>query len=131
MEIFRIKTNKREEMISITSHIRNILGKNNIKNGIILLHIPHTTAAITINENADPDVKSDILNYLRKLIPENYNFQHIEGNSDAHIKASLIGNNLVVIVENGNLMLGRWQDIFFCEFDGPREREVWVKIING
>ena len=125
----KIKSNRREELIDITKEVKNYLMENNIKDGIITLFVPHTTAAITINENSDPNVKMDIVNFLRKLIPHDYNFAHIEGNSDAHIKSSLIGNSLTLIVEDGKLLLGTWQNIFFCEFDGPRDREIWIKIL--
>jgi secondary thiamine-phosphate synthase enzyme len=129
MQKIKIKSNRREELIDITKEVKNYLIESNIKNGIITLFVPHTTAAITINENSDPNVKMDIVNFLRKLIPHDYNFAHIEGNSDAHIKSSLIGNSLTLMVEDGKLLLGTWQDIFFCEFDGPRDREIWIKIL--
>ncbi len=115
-------------MIDITSIIRNVVEELGIQNGICTIYCPHTTAAITINENADPDVASDILMKLNKLIPYRDGYSHMEGNADAHIKSTLVGCSEQVIVENGRLQLGTWQGIFFCEFDGPRNRRVWVSL---
>ena len=125
-----IKTSSREELIDITHLIREAVSQANIKNGIILLHVPHTTAAITINENADPDVKRDILYKLSKEIPRHDGYHHGEGNSDAHLKSSLIGPTLQLIISDGRLLLGTWQGILFCEFDGPRSRRLYLKIIS-
>lgn len=117
-------------MIEITSEVENILRASETKKGICFLFTQHTTCGLTINENADPDVKSDMLGFLRKLIPQDQaDFRHFEGNSDAHIKSSLVGASLIVPFENGKLLLGRWQGIYLCEFDGARERKVLVKII--
>jgi len=121
---FSIKTNKRNEFLDITSQVEETV--KDIKEGTAIVYIPHTTAAVTINENADPDVKSDILKKLSHLIPESDNYQHAEGNSDAHVKASLVGTSETVIIKNGKLVLGTWQGIFFCEFDGPRTRKFIV-----
>ncbi len=123
-----ISSSKRNELIDITSKIQELI---NIDNGICFIYCPHTTAAITINENADPDVKTDILGHLNSLIPENSNFKHSEGNSDAHIKSSIIGASETIIIKNRKLQLGTWQSIFFCEFDGPRQRKVIIKIMEG
>lgn len=123
-----IASNKRNQLIDITSQIQALLSVSNIADGRAEIFIPHTTAAITINENADPDVKSDLLGCLEKMIPQNGPFRHSEGNSDAHIKASLVGAYLSVFVTKGKLVLGTWQEIYFCEFDGPRHRQVIVKI---
>ena len=131
MQSFSVKTTRRNQFIDITSSVSSILKDSGIINGICVVYIPHTTASVTINENADPSVYEDILNYLAKLIPQNASFHHIEGNSDAHIKSSLIGCSLTVIVRDGRLLLGRWQSIFFCEFDGPRTRTVYVKQVNS
>jgi secondary thiamine-phosphate synthase enzyme len=125
-----IKTNSREEMIDITNHIIESIKNSKIKDGIAVIYVPHTTAGLTINENADPSVKKDILKFLKDKIPKNYNFTHLEGNSDAHIKSSLFGCSLTVIVSNGKPLLGTWQGIYFCEFDGPRNRTFHVKIIK-
>ena len=121
---FSIKTNKRNEFLDITSQVEEAV--KDIKEGTAIVYIPHTTAAVTINENADPDVKSDILKKLSDLIPKEDNYQHAEGNSDAHVKASLVGTSEIVIIKNGKLVLGTWQGIFFCEFDGPRTRKFIV-----
>ena len=117
-------------MIDITKEVRSALKKAGVKEGACYLFVPHTTAAVTINENADPDVPKDILMELDKTIPLSDNYRHIEGNSSAHIKASLFGSSEVVLVEDGNLVLGTWQSIFFCEFDGPRTRKVMVRFIS-
>lgn len=122
---FSIKTNKRNEFLDITSQVEETV--KDVKEGTAIVYIPHTTAAVTINENADPDVKSDILKKLSHLIPESDNYQHAEGNSDAHVKASLVGTSETVIIKNGKLVLGTWQGIFFCEFDGPRTRKFIIQ----
>ena len=131
MKILEVKTSKKIEFIDITNQIYKILKEENIKNGICYLFIPHTTAGITINENADPSVKEDIINMLNKIVPENWNYEHLEGNSPAHIKSSLVGHSEVIFIENGELALGTWQGIFLCEFDGPRRRKVFIKIIKA
>ena len=125
-----IKTRTRTEFVDITSEIQQVIDEAGIKNGICCLYIPHTTAGITINEGADPSVVSDIQRTLSKLIPNNLNYSHMEGNSDAHIKSTVVGASKTVIIDDGKLLLGTWQSIFFCEFDGPRHRRVLVKLIN-
>jgi len=117
----------RSEFIDITSEVQRIVSKSKIKSSLCTVFCPHTTAGLTINENADSDVVADIINHLNKLVPES-GFKHSEGNSDAHIKASLMGSSLNIIIENGKLVLGTWQGIYFCEFDGPRERKVFVNV---
>ena len=129
-ETLDIKSSKRIEMINITSNLTQIINKYGIKNGICLLHVPHTTAAITVNENASPDVVHDIIDKTARLIPGQDNFTHTEGNSDAHIKSSLFGPTLSLIIEKGEVMLGVWQSIYFCEFDGPRNRKLYIKVIK-
>jgi secondary thiamine-phosphate synthase enzyme len=114
--------------MDITSLVRDIVDKSKIENGVCHIFVPHTTAGITINENADPSVRQDILMELDKLVPWQANYTHVEGNAAAHIKASLIGSSETIPIENGELVLGTWQGVFFAEFDGPRRREVWVKI---
>lgn len=121
-----IETTKRNELIDITELIIEQLKDK--KNELVTLHIPHTTAAITINEGADPDVKDDILRKLEKLVPKDDDHKHSEGNSDAHIKATIVGSTINLIAEDGKIFLGTWQSIFFCEFDGPRKRKIIVKI---
>lgn len=123
-----VRTNKRIEMIDITSLIRKEVEKESIDNGICLAYVPHTTAGLTINEGADPAVCRDILTKLNQLVPEGAGYHHLEGNADSHIKASLMGSSVSVILENGALVLGTWQKIFFCEFDGPRNRKVHILI---
>ena len=114
--------------MDITREIEKIVSESNIQNGVCRLFIPHTTAGITINENADPSVKNDIVNYLAKLIPQRAGFRHIEGNSDAHIKSTLVGPSLEILIHNKKLILGTWQGIMFAEFDGPRNRKLHVQI---
>ena len=128
---FDINTNKRTELIDITSLVDGYIKKSEIRDGICIIFIPHTTAGITINENYDTSVKKDILNTLNKLVPENFNYTHSEGNSPAHIKASIVGSSAALFVEDSKLVFGTWQGIFFCEFDGPRKRKVHLKIIKG
>jgi secondary thiamine-phosphate synthase enzyme len=129
METLNVKSSDREEMIEITSDVEKLLRSNTAEEGICVLFTRHTTCGLTINENADPDVKSDMLGFLRKLIPQYYEgFKHFEHNSDAHIKSSLVGLSVTVPFSNGKLMLGRWQGIYLCEFDGPRTRQVLVSI---
>ncbi|UCE66898.1 MAG: YjbQ family protein [Candidatus Zixiibacteriota bacterium] len=123
-----VKTDRRNQFIDITSEILKVISDSGIDDGMVELFVPHTTAAITINENADPSVKSDILSYLEKLIPHNGQFSHAEGNSDAHIKSSIVGTRLSIFVSGGEPVLGTWQGIYFCEFDGPRNRKLIVKI---
>jgi len=125
MQIIKVQSNKREEMIEITSEVENALRKSDATDGICVLFTQHTTCGLTINENADPDVKSDMLLFLKNTIPQFYSgFRHFEHNSDAHIKSSLMGASVTVPFENGKLLLGRWQGIYLCEFDGARERKV-------
>lgn len=127
MEKITIKTNGRTEMQDITATIQNELQRINFKDGIVTLFVPHTTAGITINEGADPDVKRDMLFEINKIVPFEDGYHHMEGNSAAHIKTTLFGNSSRVIVEDGQLQLGTWQTIYFCEFDGPRTRKLWIK----
>ena len=130
MKSFSVRTDERVEMMDITAQIRAAVKESRIRNGICYVFVPHTTAAVTINENADPAVPRDILMGLNKMVPfGDPQYRHMEGNSDAHIKASLIGSSEMVIIENGGLVLGTWQSVFFCEFDGPRTRKVLVKIL--
>lgn len=130
MKSFTIKTNKRTEFINIDRYIRETLKESNVKEGIVCVYIPHTTAGITINENADPDVITDLEETLENLVPWKGNYRHIEGNAPAHVKASLVGSSVHLIVSGGELVLGTWQSVFFCEFDGPRTRRLYVEIIE-
>jgi secondary thiamine-phosphate synthase enzyme len=122
---FTLQTSKRNEFIDITARIQDMIEE--VSEGVITVYSPHTTTAVTINENADPDVPRDILKKLEQLVPQRDNFSHMEGNSDAHIKASLFGSSVRVIIKNGQLLLGTWQSIFFCEFDGPRTRNFYLQ----
>lgn len=124
-----IKSSKRNELIDITAEVEKAVGESKVGEGICIVYAPHTTAAITINENADPSVKADIIRKLGELIPERCNYSHTEGNSDAHIKSSLIGCSEIIPVRNNKLVLGAWQGIFFAEFDGPRRRNAIFLII--
>jgi len=126
-----IKTNTQTQILDITAQIQKVVGESGIAEGLCCVFVPHTTAGVTINENADPSVKQDILMELNKAIPFNDNYSHLEGNSAAHIKASIIGSSVNVPVKNDNLLLGTWQGICFCEFDGPRTRKYYVKIIEN
>ena len=125
-----VKTNARTQMVDITSKVQNAVRQSNIKNGLVQVFSMHTTAAITINENADPAVETDILNTINKVIPWDDHFKHMEGNSAAHIKVSLFGPSEIIPLENSSLVLGTWQGIYFCEFDGPRNRHVNIHIIG-
>lgn len=126
---FSVITRHRNEMLNIDHHLKAALSSAGVKDGILTVFCPHTTAAITVNENADPDVCHDWLDELSRLVPAHQPFyRHAEGNSDSHVKASMIGASVQVIVENGEMQLGTWQSVFFCEFDGPRTRNVWLQI---
>ena len=126
-----LSTTSRSQMIEITAQVQKLVSQNNVQDGLVIVHVPHTTAAITINENADPDVKHDFLKKLETLIPQRETYyQHGEGNSDSHLKTSLTGNSVTVLVERGKLILGTWQGIQFCEFDGPRTRSFHVKLVS-
>ena len=126
-----VKTGSRTQMIDITPQVRDVVKAAGIENGLVHVYSMHTTGAVTINENADPAVEADILSCINKVIPWDDNFKHMEGNSAAHIKVSLFGPSETVPLENGNLVLGTWQSIFFCEFDGPRKRRVNVTVLPG
>ena len=123
-----VNTTKREQFVDITAKVQEAVSKSGIKDGIVCVFVPHTTAGVTINENADPDVVHDMLLTLGDLVPNRSDYRHMEGNSDAHVKSSMMGCSLNVILENGRLQLGTWQSIYFTEFDGPRNRQVWVTI---
>lgn len=131
MDSFDIRTHQRTEFVELTDRVRQIVQRRGLREGICVVYCPHTTAAITINENADPDVVHDMLAWLNRAIPEHQpDFRHGEGNSDAHIKASLVGSSVTLLVDNGILVLGRWQGVYFCEFDGPRTRTVKIQCLR-
>ena len=123
-----VPTRSKTELVYITSEIEKIVEASGVKEGICWVFIPHTTAGITINEGADPSVKRDILSQLDKLIPSRESYQHLEGNAPAHIKASVVGSSQTLIIESGKLLLGTWQSVYLCEFDGPRHRKVIIKV---
>jgi secondary thiamine-phosphate synthase enzyme len=126
-----IKTSSRVELIDITHLVEKVVSESKVKSGLCTVYVPHTTAAVTINENADPSVRKDIIAELNKIVPFDDNYSHLEGNAAAHIKASIIGPSETTLVNGGGLVLGTWQGIYFCEFDGPRNRKVVIKIIGG
>ena len=128
---FSVRTDKHTEMIDITRQVQGVVREKNVDRGICVVYVPHTTAAITINENADPDVVRDFTMEINKLVPWEDGYRHAEGNSAAHLKASMIGFSQTILIEDGRLVLGTWQGIYFCEFDGPRSRKVYVKVIEG
>jgi secondary thiamine-phosphate synthase enzyme len=126
-----VNTKARVEFVNITRLIQDVVSSSGVKNGLCYIFVPHTTAAVTVNEQADPAVVEDIIAQLDALVPQRGKYRHTEGNAPAHIKASLLGSTETLLVENGRLVLGTWQGIFFCEFDGPRSRSVLVKIMAG
>lgn len=127
----RINTSLEAEFINITTFIQQIIKQSNVKEGIVVVFCPHTTAGITINENADPDVVRDLLYGYDKAYPKKGNYHHFEGNSHAHLKASVVGASETIIIHDGQLQLGTWQGVYLCEFDGPRNRTLYIKIIEG
>ncbi|RJR19931.1 MAG: YjbQ family protein [Nitrospiraceae bacterium] len=131
MKNINIKTRTRTEFVNITDEVQKIVSESGVKEGVCHMYVPHTTAGVTINEGADPSVVRDIVSTLNKLVPHSGNYLHMEGNSDAHIKTSLIGSSQCVIIDDGKLLLGTWQAIFFCEFDGARHRRITVKVTEG
>ncbi len=131
METVTVKTKSREQLVDVTGQVRKVVGASGVKEGLVVLYVPHTTAAVTINEGADPDVATDINSGLSSVAPRNARWKHMEGNADAHVKSSLIAPTIHLIVEKGDIVLGTWQKVFFCEFDGPRSRRMFVKVIEG
>jgi secondary thiamine-phosphate synthase enzyme len=130
MKNLSIRTTARFQMVDITDDVRKVVRESRVASGLCFVFVPHTTAAVTINENADPDVPRDILMELNKVIPLHDNYSHMEGNAAAHIKASLVGASEQIFIEKGELVLGTWQSVFFCEFDGPRTRRVLIKVLQ-
>ena len=129
--ILSVKTSSKTELIDITSKVAKWVKDSGVSEGLCMLYVPHTTAAITINESADPSVRGDIMMVLNQIIPWDANYKHLEGNSPAHVKSTLVGASELVAIENGSLVLGTWQGLFFCEFDGPRTRKVDLRILDG
>jgi secondary thiamine-phosphate synthase enzyme len=126
-----INTQERSQIIDLTAMVQDLVQQHRVEDGLAVVFVPHTTAGVTINENADPDVKRDLLSKLEQLVPRHETFyQHGEGNSDSHLKTVITGNSATVLIEGNRLMLGTWQGLYFCEFDGPRQRQVWIKLID-
>ena len=130
MKTINISTTKRVDLVNITAQVQTVVSKTKVDSGVVTVYVPHTTCGITINEGADPDVVRDIKFQLENLIPYQQGYRHMEGNADSHIKTCLVGSSENIIVENGQLVLGTWQSIFLCDFDGPRNRKVYIKIID-
>ena len=130
LHTLRISTRSRAELIDITAQVQDVVKKSGISEGICVVYVPHTTAGITINEGADPDVRRDILEQLERLVPRDGSYRHVEGNADAHIKASILGSSVLIPVSGGRLSLGTWQAVFFAEVDGPRSRRVLVQVMG-
>jgi len=128
MQMLRVKTNRRTQLVDVTQEIEQVVAGSGTKEGVCYVYIPHTTAAVMINEHADPDVASDLEGVFDRLVPHKGPYRHAEGNTDSHAKAIMVGASQVIFIERGKLALGTWQGVFFCEFDGPRERKMWVKV---
>jgi secondary thiamine-phosphate synthase enzyme len=130
MEVLRVKTGRRTQLVDVTEQVERAVAAAGVVSGVCYLYVPHTTAGVMINEHFDPDVATDLEGVLERLVPRSGPYRHSEGNSDSHAKAVLTGTSQMIFVEQGKLMLGRWQGVFFCEFDGPRERKMWVRVIG-
>lgn len=131
MDVVRVKTDRRTQLVDVTSIVERAVEKAGVASGVCYVYVPHTTAGVMINEHFDPDVATDLEGVFDRLVPKSGPYRHGEGNSDSHAKAALVGTSQLIFVEEGKLALGRWQGVFFCEFDGPRERKIWVKVIEG
>jgi len=131
MEVLHVKTQRRTQLVDVTDVVRRAIEKAGVHDGICYVFVPHTTAGVMINEHYDPDVATDLDGVLDRLVPKGGPYRHSEGNSDSHAKTALVGTSQMIFIEDGKLALGRWQGVFFCEFDGPRERKLWVKVIAG
>jgi secondary thiamine-phosphate synthase enzyme len=130
METLRVKTKRRTQLVDVTPEVERVVAASGVTSGVCHVYVPHTTAAVTINEHADPDVATDLEGLFDRLVPHAGPYRHSEGNTDSHAKAVLVGANRVIFVEQGKLALGTWQGIFLCEFDGPRDRKMWVKVVG-
>jgi secondary thiamine-phosphate synthase enzyme len=129
IENLRVRTDRRTQLVDVTNEVESVVFKSGVQQGVCYVYVPHTTAGVTINEHADPDVASDVEGIMDRLVPHGGPYRHVEGNSDSHARTILTGTSQVVFVENGRLVLGRWQGIFFCEYDGPRERTMQLKVV--
>jgi secondary thiamine-phosphate synthase enzyme len=130
METLRVKTKRRTQLVDVTTEVQRVVGESGVDSGVCYVYVPHTTAAVTINEHADPDVATDLEGVFDRMVPHAGPYRHAEGNTDSHAKAVMVGASQVIFVERGKLALGTWQGVFLCEFDGPRERKMWVKIVK-
>jgi secondary thiamine-phosphate synthase enzyme len=130
MEALRVKTGRRTQLVDVTEEVKRVVAASGVVSGVCYLYVPHTTAGVAINEHFDPDVATDLEGLFERLVPRSGPYRHAEGNSDSHAKAVLTGTSQTIFVDDGKLMLGQWQGVFFCEFDGPRERKLWVKILE-
>lgn len=130
MEVLRVKTGRRTQFVDVTDLVERAVAKSGVRSGICYVYVPHTTAGVAINEHFDPDVATDLEGVFERLVPRAGAYRHAEGNSDSHAKAVLTGASQMILVEGGKLNLGQWQGVFFCEFDGPRERKMWVKVMK-
>src|SRR6202171_2118888 len=131
MEVLKVKTGRRTQLLDVTAAVERAVAASGVASGVCYVYVPHTTAAVMINEYADPDVATDLEGVFDRLVPHKGPYRHSEGNSDSHAKAVMVGASQIVFVEGGKLALGTWQGVFFCEFDGPRERKMWVKVVGG
>ncbi len=129
MEVLLVKTGRRTQFVDVTEEVKRVVAASGVVSGVCYLYVPHTTAGVIINEHFDPDVTTDLEGVFERLVPRSGPYRHAEGNSDSHTKAVLTGASQVIFVEEGKLVLGQWQGVFFCEFDGPRERKLWVKML--
>jgi secondary thiamine-phosphate synthase enzyme len=130
MEVLRVKTKRRTQLVDVTQQVEQVVAAAGVVSAVCYLYVPHTTAGVIINEHFDPDVATDLEGVFERLVPRSGPYRHAEGNSDSHAKAVLTGTSQMIFVEQGKLVLGQWQGVFFCEFDGPRERKIWVKILG-
>jgi secondary thiamine-phosphate synthase enzyme len=130
MDLLHVKTQRRTQLVDVTDLVRHAVEKSTVEEGVCYVYVPHTTAGVIINEHFDPDVATDLEGVFDRLVPKSGPYRHSEGNSDSHAKAALVGASQMIFIEEGRLALGRWQGIFFCEFDGPRERKIWVKVVK-
>ena len=130
MEVLRVKTERRTQLVDVTREVERAVEKAGVSAGICCIYVPHTTAGVMINEHFDPDVATDLEGVFERMVPKSGPYRHSEGNSDSHAKAALAGTSQMIFVEDGKLALGRWQGVFFCEFDGPRDRKLWIKVME-
>jgi secondary thiamine-phosphate synthase enzyme len=131
MEVLRVKTGRRTQLLDVTDAVKRAVAEAGVVSGVCYVYVPHTTAGVMINEHFDPDVATDLEGVFERLVPKAGAYRHAEGNSDSHAKSALTGTSQMIFVEGGKLVMGQWQGVFFCEFDGPRDRKMWVKVVGG